>query len=151
MYLSISDRIPPYPAISRRIPPYPALSCPILPASRRAARPLSALRPQSATDPCSSGNFLYIVNDRRVSPNIAQYRAISRNIAQYRDTSAAAPPGASCPPQAPKILAIFGVFRRRNRARSRRYRKPSQIIEFYRILSHNIAKYRGDDIVKNPG
>ena len=37
--------------------------------------------------PCSSGNFLYIVNDRRVSPNIAQYRAISRNIAQYRAIS----------------------------------------------------------------
>ena len=36
--------------------------------------------------PCSSGNLLYIVNDRLISPNIAQCRAISRNIAQYRAT-----------------------------------------------------------------
>ena len=42
MYLSISDHIPPYPAISRRILPYPARL------RRRAARHLSALRPQSA-------------------------------------------------------------------------------------------------------
>ena len=59
MYLSISDRIPPYPAISRHIPPYHAISRHItpyhaisrqpypavsfLPASRRAARrPLRA-------------------------------------------------------------------------------------------------------------
>ena len=50
MYLSISDRIPPYPAISRHIPPYPAVSCPphaeqpgLSPRSGRRARRIPAL------------------------------------------------------------------------------------------------------------
>ena len=34
-----------------------------------------------------------IVNDRRVSPNIAQYRAMSRNIAHYRALIAHPRPG----------------------------------------------------------
>ena len=84
MYLSISDRIPPYPAISRHIPPYPAVSCPPH-AEQPGLSPRSGRRARRIPGPCSSGNFLYIVNhgnrqalDKRPSKRECVRFAVSR-------------------------------------------------------------------------
>ena len=61
MYLSISDRIPPYPAISRHIPPYPAISRHIPPYPAR-------LTPSSPASPRSGRRARCFIDDDELSP-----------------------------------------------------------------------------------
>ena len=126
--------------------------------------------------PCPRPNLRNIVNYRIISHNIAQYRTIPRT-RQPRATCGAnvrllTPPTKtaalrlwerlrerlisleSCDARAQfwaRTMNLWGVAKGADARKIGQNRQISPDIARYRVMSHIIAKYRGDDIVKGYG